>query len=76
MEDLKLFHHAFAKVNSYSPWLLCILASCVQIFNYIIKNNIKLKNIYNIDEKDFFISLNKFRHSIVRKGKKNQHFSQ
>lgn len=47
-----------------------------KFFNYTIKNHIKLKYIYNLDEKSFCIGHNKCRHSIVGNGHKNLYFVQ
>lgn len=48
----------------------------VNILNYITENNINLENIYNMEEKSFFISCNKFRQDILQEGKKNLYLVQ
>lgn len=41
--------------------------------HYIIENDIKAENIYNIDEKDFFTVHNQYQRVIFRKDHKNPH---
>lgn len=42
-----------------------------KLFNYLIENNSKLENIYNIDENGFLMDCNKHWYSIVGKSCKN-----
>lgn len=44
--------------------------------NYDIETDFKFKNIYNFNEKDIFIDLNKRPHAIVRKSWKNSRLLQ
>lgn len=61
-EKPEVFRHYFAKVD---PLPSSCGSNSPQLFNYIIENDIKPENIYNMDEKGFFIGRNKRRRAIV-----------
>lgn len=47
-----------------------------QTFNYIVKNDIKPENLYNMEKMSFLIGHNKCRYVIVHKSRKNPRFVQ